>query len=214
MDHPYHQASRQQPALVVPSETKRDRKIIMTDPFKVVEQHMPKANPFALIRAAREAGIPIAAACAMIQQESGGANIYGHDVGGTFSTNTRRVTIQGKSYARGADIPVTPSNWSIFMIKVALGEKSNGVGPAQITYAGDLPDGRSGGYFRMMLERGLCPWRPHDNMLFGFEILAANFKRTNNWARAFGHYNGGSTPNMEYGNKVARSMEAWEDWLS
>jgi hypothetical protein len=61
-----------------------------------------------------------------------------------------------------------------------------------------------------MLERGLLPWDLHDNMLFGFEILAANYARVKDWARAFGHYNGGTNPDMTYGNSALAIAEGFK----
>ena len=184
---------------------------MVTDMNKVViMRNNGMSHPLSIFRAARDAGIPLPAAAAMIQQESKGKNIFGHDVGGALSTSGRTVTIQGRTYPPGSDIEVTPARCAIFLIKIAAGEKSNGVGPAQITYAGELPDGRTGGYFRQMLEDDLLPWRPYDNMLFGCRLLANLWDSWGSWYAAFGHYNGGSKLNNLYGAQVVSKMRQWE----
>lgn len=159
------------------------------------------AHAYVAALACREAGLPFPVACALLSKESGGRNIYGHDRGGVFSTNGRSVTIQGKTYAPGADIEVTASNCAAFLWQVGGGALSNGVGPCQITYKG---------YFPQMLDQDMLPWDPHDNMLFGFRILAANYARTKDWARAFGHYNGGGVPDMTYGNSAKSLLDTWK----
>jgi hypothetical protein len=170
-------------------------------------------NARAVLRGIERAGIPIAAGLAMVQHESQGQNIYGHDSGGTYSTAGGPVILQGNRYSMNSNIEVTPTNFSIFLIKIIAGAKSNGVGPAQVTYAGELPDGRSGGYFRQMLERRLMPWDAGHNVEFGCWLLAQNWDRTHDWVRAFGHYNGGTTPNLTYGNAVLHRMQRWQELI-
>ena len=105
----------------------------------------------ALVAAARRAGLPLHIAAALIEKESGGRNVYGGDAGGKFSQTPR--------------LPVTASNYAEFTKAVAAGHRSNGVGPAQITYPA---------YFPQAGREGLKLWEPEDNMAFGFRIFAAN----------------------------------------
>ena len=169
--------------------------------------------------AAAEVELPYNAALAMLQMESadpaqgvlGGANIYGHDKGGALSTAGRSVTVCGQTYPPNSNIKVNAANCAAFLIMIGAGAKSNGVGPCQITYAGELPDGRSGGYFRQMTDQGLVPWNVYDNMQFGFSLLEMLYARERDWSRAFGRYNGGTTPNMTYGNKARGFMRKWQD---
>lgn len=140
--------------------------------------------------ACRDAGLPYYAACALLQMESNGRNVYGHDVGGVRPGNL-----------------VSASNFFEFIVQVMNGSIPNGVGPCQITYAGPLsPDGhRDGGYFRQMSERHLRPWIPHDNMEFGFGIMAGHFKRTHSWAKAGRLYNGSTA----YGTLFEKRVQEW-----
>jgi hypothetical protein len=180
-------------------------------------------NAAAAMDAARHAGIGFAPALALLCMESpdakrgvaGGANIYGHDLGGVFSTAGKVVEVCGKTYLSGANVPVTPANAGIFLGRVFdPRETSNGMGPCQITYAQPLPDGRWGGYFRQMLESDLLPWVPEDNMLFGFRVLKVNHDHAQSWEAAAAAYNGGTrwqdNPRaVAYGAKFARWRGVW-----
>lgn len=139
----------------------------------------------------REAGVPFYAACALFMMESGGRNLYGHDVGGTLA---------------GYPEPVTKENFAVFAWLVfTKGQPSNGVGPSQITYKG---------YFTDMQTTGLNPWSVHDNMLYGLRILAANYKATGSWEKAGARYNGGGSPSpaaLDYGRKFLRKAQVLHD---
>lgn len=157
----------------------------------IASEHIENADIVA--EASRAAGLGYAIACAFVKKESGGRNIYGHDHGGIFSTATGPVRIGEAVYLKGADIEVTHANFGVFLIKMACGLKSNGVGPMQITYAGELPDGRTGGFFRQMLEdQDLDPAEPFDNMLFGFRKLKEYRRGQHSWAEVGTLYNAGN----------------------
>ena len=53
------------------------------------------ANADLIVQAATATGIPLAILAAMVQKESGGQNVYGHDAGGVFSTLYGSVTVEG-----------------------------------------------------------------------------------------------------------------------
>jgi hypothetical protein len=162
-----------------------------------------------MYRAARRVGIPFRVACALYEKESGGRNIYGHDEGGALSTNGRMVTVSGVTYGVGANIPVTPQNFGVFLLKIGAGAKSNGVGPSQITYAADLPDGRTGGYFRQMMDdENLDPADPEDNMVKGLSILWGHWmaqRKPRSWVVAGRAYNG----RLSYGVDLAAKIVKW-----
>lgn len=146
-------------------------------------------NVAAIAFACREAEVPFAVACALMEQESGGRNVYGHDAGGALSGYPRLVTEENFKVFE----------WLVF----DQGQTSNGVGPAQITYKG---------YFTQMKTEGLLPWDAHDNMLFGLRILRANFNATNSWEKAGARYNGGPRPNADaqgYGRDLAEKIDQW-----
>jgi hypothetical protein len=157
--------------------------------------------------AAVESGVPFPVACALFEKESGGANVYGHDVGGALSTRDRAVEVCGRTYPEDSTIPVSAANAGVFLLKIGAGARSNGMGPAQITWAGDLADGRSGGFFRDMLDnRGLIPWHVLDNMVYGLGLLHLyKAGRGTTWEDAGTRYNG----HREYGEDLAEKIREW-----
>ena len=85
-------------------------------------------NADLIVQAATATGIPLAILAAMVQKESGGQNIYGRDGKGTTSPGV---------YADDYPLQVTRENFTEFRRRVVDGgEKSNGVGPSQLTYKG------------------------------------------------------------------------------
>jgi endonuclease/exonuclease/phosphatase (EEP) superfamily protein YafD len=152
-------------------------------------------NVEAIETAAEQAGLPFAVACALMEKESGGRNVYGHDAGGAGPHGSL----------------VTEANFKAFLKAVLAGATSNGVGPAQITYAGARrADGtRDGGFFTAMKDRGLRPWVPVDNMRFGFELLAGYHAQTGSWVTAGERYNGARS----YGEDLAKKIGEWRKRL-
>ena len=128
---------------------------------------------------AEEYKIPLALLCAVIEKESNGHHIYGHDTDGVYSTRGRTVVVDGLSYGVGANVPVTPRNFAEFERRVLAGEKSNGVGIMQITYAGPVrADGtRDGGYLRVAREKGLDLSKELDNIRMGADIIRGHLQK-------------------------------------
>lgn len=144
-------------------------------------------------RACREADLPFYAACALLEQESGGRNVYGHDEDGALAGYPGEVNAENYAVFR----------WLVF----DKGQASNGVGPCQITYPG---------YFTDMEQQGLRPYDAGDNMLYGFRLLKANYARLGQWAGAGAVYNGGPRPNAKalgYGRDFAKKVNQWKTRL-
>lgn len=171
-------------------------------------------NADLIVQAASATGVPLAIAAAMIQKETGGKNIYGHDGStetgpGVFSTKYGPVTINGVTYAQGSDIPVTQGNFTEFRRRVTAGEKSNGVGPAQLTYAG---------YFKQAPDYPF--WDALANIRFGLTVLADYLNddfSDSSISSAGAHYNGGTTPNataLAYGADLLTITTAWRAKLA
>lgn len=117
--------------------------------FDVVARYLQNAD--AVLEAAEAARVPLWLACAMIDKETDGRNVYGNDTAGVFST------------PGAPDIEVTEANFREFEQRVLVDkERSNGVGPCQITWPGFLTEARAA---------GLRLWVPVDNMKFGFTLL-------------------------------------------
>jgi hypothetical protein len=131
---------------------------------------------------------------ALLEKESHGRNVYGADVGGTFE--------------RFKD-PVTECNWRAFRHEViSLGKRSNGVGPCQLTYKG---------FFTDMESKGLKPWLPKDNILYGAGIYWGYFvgQRAEGWSvassikRAGSKYNTGEFGFAPYGDRLYALALEW-----
>jgi hypothetical protein len=106
-------------------------------------------------RACQATDMPFYVWCALLDKESKGKNIYGHDKGGVFNV--------------AGEKQVTEGNFKEFYRRVVVnGETSNGVGPAQLTYRG---------FFPQMREQGLKAEVPYDNMLFGARLLNSYLAR-------------------------------------
>lgn len=135
-------------------------------------------------RACREAGLPFYVACALLEKESHGQNIYGHDAGGALA---------------GYPGPVTESSYDVFEWLVKnTAYNSNGVGPCQITW---FP------YFARMKNEGLKPWDVHDNMLFGFRLLKGHLDAAKgNYVAAGRSYNGATS----YGIDLSHRVQKWK----
>lgn len=151
------------------------------------------ANARQLHRAAMNAGLPLPVACALMEKESGGRNIYGHDPGGALE---------------GFPGTVNRSNWEVFWWMVdKQGHQSNGVGPAQLTYPG---------FFRAMLVSGLQPWSVEHNARYGFHLLADYHVQAvkggveHPWVAAGERYNG----SLSYGEDLVDKIREWRKALA
>lgn len=142
--------------------------------------------------ACRIAGLPFYAACALLEKESGGKNEWGHDHGGVFS---------------GYPGEVTEAGYRAFREFLARGMTSNGVNACQITDKSHFP---------IMEARGLKPWVVLDNMIYGFELMAGDFKANgNNWTKAGTVYNHGSMRDgiQPYGTDYLLKVIEWRHRL-
>lgn len=150
-------------------------------------------NVDAIADASIRVGIQFYALVALIQGESNGKNIYGHDQGG---------------YDSGfKELGVTLLNWHQFYAEVVVNQKrSNGVGPGQITYRG---------YFNQMLGFNLYPWVPVDNITFAGQLLKGNYGSSlvkGDWAKAGTLYNAGNLNSgvNDYGRRFAQRVAQWK----
>lgn len=155
-------------------------------------------NAPAIVAAARRAGVPPAVAAALAEVESGGRNVFGNDRGGVFSRPGR------------PDVAVTPARVAELRRRVADGETSNGIGPAQITWPP---------FFDRADAAGLDLADPEDNLTLGLTILAEHARGDLSPAgleRAGTLYNAGTLAHgvNDYGRRLARAAAAWEGRLT
>lgn len=165
------------------------------DPVEAILASKGMQNTTDLIAAAKATGVPLWIAAAFAQKESNGRNVYGNDVGGTFA---------------GAG-EVTEENFAEFYrLVVDNKQKSNGVGPMQITYPA---------YFPQAKAEGLALWKPYDNFLFGLRIVARNLGgdySKESLEKAGTLYNKGNliTGINAYGTDLAIKAEIWKGLLA
>lgn len=155
-------------------------------------------NAPAIAASSRRAGVPLSVAAALAEVESGGRNVFGNDRGGVFSRPGR------------PDVPVTPERVAELRRRVAAGETSNGIGPAQITWPP---------FFDRADAAGLDLADPEDNLVLGLTILAEHARGDLSPAgleRAGTLYNAGTLAGgvTDYGRRLARAAAAWEERLS
>ena len=158
------------------------------------------ANADLIVQAATATGIPLAILAAMVQKESGGQNIYGRDGKDTASPGV---------YANDYPLQVTKENFTEFRAAVLAGQKSNGVGPSQITYPG---------YWKQYPDYPF--WDVLANLKFGATLLMDLLDGDTSDASissAGAHYNGGTSPNekaVAYGADLLTKTNAWRARLA
>jgi len=145
------------------------------------------AYPEATVAEARRAGLPLAVACALLEQESGGGhNVFGHD--------------PVKNPIRGG--PVTKERYLEYVRYRKAGLGMQGVGPCQLTWYSyqDRADALGG-----------C-WKPEVNMRVGFALIAALIK-TNGLRAGLRRYNGAGPAAERYADQVLARVRKWQQIL-
>lgn len=144
--------------------------------------------PIRTIMAAKSAGLPLALACALLEQESsGGHNVFGHDptifIGAGEVTEAKYKAYKAKRGPQGQG-------------------GMQGVGPCQLTWYSiqDYAD-----------KLGGC-WKPLVNMKVGFKILADNIRQSGLRAGVRA-YNGSGAAAERYADQVLARYENWKKRL-
>lgn len=158
------------------------------------------ANADLIVQAASATGVPLAILAAMVQKESGGQNIYGRDGKDTASPGV---------YANDYPLQVTKENFTEFRAAVLAGQKSNGVGPSQITYPG---------YWKQYPDYPF--WDVLANLKFGatllMDLLDGDYSDAS-ISSAGAHYNGGTNPGskaLAYGADLLAQTKIWRARLA
>lgn len=141
--------------------------------------------PNIIIREARRAGIPVSLGFALVEQESGFTNVFGHDP--TIFVGAGKVT--RAKYAQ---------------YKAARGHTHmQGVGPCQLTWwaTQDRAD-----------KLGGC-WVPQYNIRVAFETLAGNIKQ-HGLAAGIAAYNGTGPAAAAYSRSVQIKARKWHEVLT
>ena len=149
-------------------------------------------NPALVVSCAQATGLPLALACALLEQEShGGENVWGHDGVQT-----------GGAYTKGG--PVTQENYLAYRKLAQAGKIGRqGCGPCQLT-AADWQDAAD--------ARGGC-WDVASNLTTGFTGLVT---RINRYGLADGvrRYNGSGPAAERYRDQVLGRYRAWTTRLA
>jgi hypothetical protein len=151
-------------------------------------------NVPALAAACDHYKFPFYLACTILDKETDGRNIFGHDRGGSMSgPSSINIEVTEELYQQFKK--ETMPNWP----KTTGGKTSNGVGPMQLTYKPFFP--------QMELDLHLKPWVVEDNMLFGVMLLNNTWKASNKSIYAVGKtYNG----NRSYGLATVALAKKWK----
>jgi soluble lytic murein transglycosylase-like protein len=138
-----------------------------------------------IVLEARRVGIPVSLGFALVEQESGFRNVFGHDptiyVGAGTVTKAKYL---GYRRLRGRS-------------------KMQGVGPCQLTWWA---------YQDEADRRGGC-WVPKHNIAVGFEILADHIQRYGRFS-GIARYNGSGAHATLYARRVLDRAERWHDRLT
>lgn len=141
-------------------------------------------NVQALAAACDRHHLPFYLGCTILEKETGGRNIFGHDRGGAFADPD------------GKTIDVTETRFKKFLELIHSGQAANGVGPMQITFPG---------FFPQMEQQHLKAWVPADNIMFGVSILAKTWATTKSVRKTAKAYNGGDS----YAADAVKRAKAW-----
>lgn len=168
----------------------------MADAVSILAQYGLQ-NADAIVTAAQLEGVELAVAAAMVEKESGGASIWGHDPVAT-----------GGVYTPGG--PVTASNYLAYRALVRAGKIGRqGCGPAQLTSAAyqDLGDA-------IGAPAGLGCWDPVTNLRAGLRGLQALIKSYGSVQLGAQHYNGSGPAAVAYGEDFLARYGTWKARLA
>jgi hypothetical protein len=144
-------------------------------------------------------GFDLAACCAMVQNESGGRMVWGHD------------PWDSGMYPKGLALPValegatvSQHDYTAYKARRNGGMQPQGCGITQLTSAGLQVDAeRAGG----------C-WVPFYNCLIGFRFLKGLFVAHGSALAGFTAYNGSGPAAQAYGERAVELQAGWQQRLN
>lgn len=139
-----------------------------------------------LVKAARHSGLRVSMGCALVEDESGFKNVFGHDPT-IFSGGGRVTRVRYLAYKA---------------LRKATG-KMQGVGYVQLTWY-EYQDEAD--------KLGGC-WKAYPNMLVGFRALAANIQAHGEHA-GIAAYNGSGPAAEKYADLLIERARGWHDRLT
>ncbi len=145
----------------------------------------------AIVDEAKKANLHITSACALIEQESAGCNVFGADWG-----------TRGAEQIPFAHLPVTKERAGKLISYVRSGGVSNGVGLTQLTWRDFIFDAENRGGAHL----------PKNQCAVGFELLSGYYGKYP-YLEAIGAYNAGESNRRSvihtYSAQFAQKHEAW-----
>jgi soluble lytic murein transglycosylase-like protein len=165
------------------------------DVVELIDEHL-NGHGQVIYEEARRTGLELALACALVQQESLGRNIFGHDWGQQFAD---RLPF--------AHLPVTEARVQALLRHVRNGGTSNGVGLTQLTYPLFIQEAEKIGGAHI----------PRNQCRVGFRLLASYVDKYN-YMEALGAYNAGETNRRagitnDYAGDLAEKHRVWKGRL-
>lgn len=151
-------------------------------------------NASAIVQASSLERFDLAELAAIIEEESGGRNIYGADDTGP----------DGALPPALYDKPVTKANFKTFWARVQAGHTSNGVGLAQLTSKGFLEAANSRG----------GAWIPIHQCTEACAILRGLIADHATFQAAAAAYNGAGPVADAYGARVQALAGAWQQRIN
>lgn len=140
-------------------------------------------------------GFDLAAACAMVELESGGAHVWGHDPWNAVE------------YPKGIALPpslngspVTEADYHAYKAKRNGRMQPQGCGITQLTSP----------VLQIAAERAGGCWVPFYNCRVGFGFLLALFREHGSAIAGFTAYNGSGPAAVAYGEKAVGIMGGWQ----
>lgn len=134
--------------------------------------------------------LPLSYALALVEKETGGRNVFGHDPTGGIPAKWRGSR-------------VTYAKYKAYKIRRRAGRGMQGVGPTQLTWYEFQDDAdRIGGCHK-----------PYPNMVVGFRLLR-NLTAAHGKQRGAAAYNGTGPAADAYGRDFVIKQEAWHRRVS
>jgi hypothetical protein len=144
------------------------------------------ANAADCVAAHNRIGLDLSDCLAMLENESGGRNIFGADPGGYALPRA------------WFDTTVTRAKYTVYKIRRNFGMTPNGVGPCQLTSTGLQKEAE---------HAGGC-WKPRYNMEVGFEFLK-QLQAEHGQQGGFAAYNGSGPAAEAYGERAMERAATW-----
>jgi hypothetical protein len=155
---------------------------------RIIDRHGGNGYGLLVVREARNAGIPISLGCALVEQESGFRNVFGHDL-------VKFGQIRGGKVSR--------LRYLRYRTLRKLGRGMQGVGLTQLTWFA----------FQDQADRlGGC-WKPTYQLRVGFRLLA-DLIREHGQVDGIAAYNGAGPAADRYSHQVRSKQSRWHDRLT